>query len=293
MIIQSLSIAVPAGCTNNCSFCVAHMHREDYCNQIEKNKRFTELYTKDYKKRLLFARDNGCNTVMLTGNGEPLLNQNFLEKFALWNESLPSPFRWIEIQTSGTLLNDEYLRFLRNTVGANTISLSLSSMFDSKKNAEYNRTKKGLEVDIDKLCAEIKRYDFNLRLSLNMTDVYNEVTPEEIFLRAKQLRADQVTFRKLYTSSENPDTPENKWIKEHKCSDEKFKEIEDYIKKNGKTLEVLPFGAIKYAIFELGVVVDYDCMSTEVKDNGTVKYLVLRENCKLYSRWDEKGSLIF
>lgn len=293
MIIQSLSIAVPANCTNNCSFCVAHMHREDYCNQIEKNRRFTELYTKDYKKRLLFARDNGCNTIMLTGNGEPLLNQNFLEKFALWNESLPSPFRWIEIQTSGTLLDDEYLRFLRNTVGVNTISISLSSVFDSKKNAEYNRTKIGLEVDIDKLCKDIKNYDFNLRLSLNMTDVYNNYQARDIFFRAKQLNADQVTFRKLYTSSGNPDSPENQWIKEHKCDDKKLEEVETYIKKYGRALEVLPFGAIKYSLDGLGVVIDADCMSTELKDNGTVKYLVLRENCKLYSQWDEKGSLIF
>lgn len=293
MIIQSLSIAVPAGCTNNCSFCVAHMHREDYCNQIEKNRRFTDLYTKDYKKRLLFARDNGCNTVMLTGNGEPLLNQAFLEKFALWNESLPSPFIWIEIQTSGTLLNDEYLRFLRNTVGVNTISLSLSSVFNNMKNAEYNKTKKGLEVSIDSLCAEIKRYDFNLRLSLNMTDVYNDVEPEEIFNRAKQLQADQITFRKLYTSAENPDSPENEWIRKHRCKDSKFTQIEEYVKTKGRPLEVLPFGAIKYSVFGLGIVVDSDCMSTEVKNDGAVKYLVLRENCKLYSQWDEKGSLIF
>lgn len=293
MIIQSLSVVVPASCPNNCAFCVSHMHREDYINQIEKNRRFTELYTKDYKKRLLFARDNGCNTVMLTGNGEPLMNQNFLEKFALWNESLPSPFRWIEIQTSGTLLDDEYLRFLRNTVGVNTISLSLSSIFDSKKNAEYNRTKKGMEVDIDNVCREIKKYDFNLRLSLNMTDVYNNVKPEAIFDRAKELGADQITFRKLYMSPDNPDCPQNKWIQEHKCSNGKFAEIENFVKTNGRALEILPFGAIKYAIYGFSVVIDNDCMSTEVKSNDTVKYLILRENCKLYSRWDEKGSLIF
>lgn len=293
MIIQSLSVCVPAVCLNNCAFCVSHMHREDYVNQIEKNRRFVDLYTKDYKKRLLFARDNGCNTVMLTGNGDPLLNQDFLEKFALWNESLPSPFIWIEIQTSGVTLDDEKLRFLRNTVGVNTISLSMSSIFDSKKNAEYNGTKKGFEVDIDNVCSEIKRYDFNLRLSLNMTDVYNNVEPKAIFDRAKELNADQITFRKLYTSSENHDCPQNQWIREHKCSDEKFAEIEDFVRTQGKALEILPFGATKYAIFGFSVVVDNDCMSTEVKDNDTVKYLILRENCKLYSRWDEKGSLIF
>ena len=119
------------------------MRRDEYPNQIEKNHRFRDLYKKDYKKRLLFARDNGCNTVMLTGNGEPLLNRNFLEMFGEWNDNLPNPFRWIEIQTSGTLLDDEYLRFLRNTVGVNTISLSLSAL-STNANANINRTHENL-----------------------------------------------------------------------------------------------------------------------------------------------------
>lgn len=291
MQIQSLSIDVPAKCTNKCSFCVACMHHEDYTNQIEKNRRFTELYSKDYKKRLMFARDNGCNTIILTGNGEPLLNQTFLEKFSLWNESLPSPFKWIEIQTSGTLLNDEYLRFLRNTVGVNTISLSLSSVFSSKDNAFYNQTIEGYAINIDSLCKEIKRYDFNLRLSLNMTDFYNSVSPGEIFKRASELDADQVTLRILYESDKTIENDQNKWIKEHRCSSRKIQEINEYIKKNGVPLEILPFGAVKYSLASMGVVLDDDCMSMELKE--TVKYLILRPNAKLYSKWDDKNSLIF
>lgn len=291
MKIQSLSIAVPAPCLNKCHFCVAQMHDEDYTNQIEKNERFTDLYVKDYRKRLSFARDNGCNTMMITGNGEPLLNRPFLEKLAYWNDSLTSPFRWIELQTSGTKLDETYLRFLRNTVGVNTISLSLSDVFSSAKNAEYNATLKGFEVDIDALCKEIKRYDFNLRLSLNMTDSYNDKTVEEIFARCEELGADQVTFRKFYVSKDNPYSPQNKWIEMHKCNDSKFDEVVAEVTTFGEALEVLPFGAVKYSYRKFGVVVDKDCMSEEVKE--AVKYLVLRPDCKLYSKWDDKNSLVF
>lgn len=291
MKIQSLSIDVPSGCLNNCEFCVAHMHYEDYCNQIEKNRRFTDLYVEDYQKRLMFARDNGCNTVMLTGNGEPLMNQVFLEKFAYWNNALPSPFRWIEIQTSGTLLDDEYLRFLRNMVGVDTISLSLSSIFSSEENAIYNKTNKKHIVDIDKLCSEIKRYDFNLRLSLNMTDWYNNYTAKDVFDRAKSLDANQITFRVLYESPINPNSKENIWIKEHRCNESVMASIKEYIINNGTPLEILPFGAMKYSLEDMSVVVDDDCMAQELKDS--VKYLVLRPNCRLYSKWDDKGSLIF
>ena len=291
MNVQSLSICVPASCPNNCKFCVAHMHKEDYVNQIEKNKRFRDLYKEDFKKRLLFARDNGCNTVILTGNGEPLMNQKFLEDFGEWNKNLLHPFYWIEVQTSGVLLNDEYLRFLRNSVGITTISLSLSSIFNDEKNFEYNGTPEQLRFDLEKLCSEIKRYDFNLRLSLNMTDEYNDKSAEEIFDRLKELGADQVTFRVLYKSSENPNSPQNKWIEEHGCLSSIINRINNYIERNGQKLELLPFGAMRYAVRDISTVVDNDCISVETKD--TLKYLVLRPDCKLYTKWDTKGSILF
>ena len=88
MIVQSLSIAVPAGCPNNCKFCVSKMHEEDYANQIEKNLRFRDLYKKDYLARMAFARDNGCNVLMFTGNGKPLMNKRFMEEVADLNAKL-------------------------------------------------------------------------------------------------------------------------------------------------------------------------------------------------------------
>ena len=71
----------------------------------------------------------------------------------------------------------------------------------------------------------------------------------------------------------------------------KIREITEYVKSNGRALEVLPFGSIKYSVNGMGVVIDTDCMSTEAKD--TIRYLILRPNAKLYSKWDDKGSLVF
>ena len=41
----------------------------------------------------------------------------------------------------------------------------------------------------------------------------------------------------------------------------------------------------------MSVVIDNDCISKE--NNESLKYVILRENGKLYCRWDDKGSLIF
>ena len=291
MDVQSLSIVVPGGCPNRCCFCVSDLHPNPLKNQIEENLRFYDLYRRDFIQRLMFARDNGCNTVMLTGNGEPLINKSFLKSFSEWNWGMPSPFRWIEIQTSGVTLDEEKLRWLRNTIGVSTISLSISDVFSSAGNANYNRTPEKLIVDIDALCAEIKRYDFNLRLSLNMTDVYNGRPAQEIFDRCKQLGANQITFRVLYTSPHEDPHGIDAWIREHRCVDTHIEEIKSCVREYGHVLERLPFGALRYSVNGMSVVVDDDCMSTE--DKNEVKYLILQPNCKLYTKWDDEGSILF
>lgn len=288
MKIQSLSIVVPnKGCINDCKFCCAKMHTEDYKNQLDANLPFYDLYIKDYLKRLEYARDNGCNTVMLTGNSEPQQNRQFLMMFGLLNQMLSKPFRIIEMQTTGTLLDRNYLRFLRNHVGVSTISLSLSS-FDSILNADICGMKK--PVDIYELCSLIKEYDFNLRLSLNISGV----TPrslDTIFDKCIEVGADQVTFRKLYTSGE--DTPQDKWIANNLFVgyDGWFDDINSYIAATGKLLNILEYGQKQYSVCGMSVVVDDDCMSQQAKES--MKYLILRPDCKLYSKWDDKSSLIF
>lgn len=291
MQVQSLSVCVPGGCPNDCKFCVSKMKRDEYCNQIEGNKAFRHLYKEDFKTRLKFARDNGCNTVILTGDSEPIYNKKFLEDFFEWNQHLPNPFRWIEIQTSGVGLVDPnrddqpVLRWFRNS-GVTTISLSLSS-FNNDKNAEYNGTPDKLRINIANVCEQIKKYDFNLRLSLNMTDAFDEF----LFNECNRVQANQVTFRVLYTSGDSQ-LDQNVWIDQHSADPKLIKQINRHIKENGRRLERLPFGAVRYSVDEMSVVVDDDCMST-AEDKDTIRYMVLRPDCRLYSKWDDKGSIIF
>jgi sulfatase maturation enzyme AslB (radical SAM superfamily) len=262
---------------------------DDKVNQIEKNKRFTELYERDYKARMQFARENGCNTVILTGKGEALQNQNFLTRFAHYNEMIDNPFRWIELQTTGVYLTDETLRFLRNTIRVSTIALSIANVFDSEDNARTAVMSDALKFDIDELCAEIKRYDFNLRICINMTSRYLGVAPETIFDRLFKLNADQVLFRLLYESQ--GDAPEDKWVRDNRLTETEFAPILAHIQKHGRELEKLPTGASRYSVGGVSTVVDDDCMSRIPKD--VVRYLILQPNCKLYSKWDDPGSLIF
>lgn len=292
MKIQSLSVVVPTnGCINDCRFCVSRMKLDEYKNQMDDNRPFYDLYLKDYIKRLEFARDNGCNTVILTGNGEPQQNRGFLTDFGLFMMLLERPFRNIEMQTTGALLDEPYLRFLRNHVGVNLISLSVSAL-NNADNAKYNGIRSNsTHVKLEELCEKIKKYDFNLRLSINMTDALDNIPTWEIFHVCKETyHSDQITFRKLYKSP-NGDTQQDKWIDEHGASEKTIANVREFILTEGRPLEKLEYGQTRYSIGDMSVVLDDDCMSQEVKE--ALKYLILRPNCKLYSKWDDKASLIF
>jgi len=338
MKIQSLSIHVPTnGCVNNCMGCVSRMHRSPYKNRINYItypiiSKEIEFIKKEYLRKLHFTKENGVNNIILTGIGEPLQNKDFLKWFGKLGL-----FRWIELQTAGNMLLDESLfdkktgkefevysnlEFLQD-IGVSTISLSLWDMFDSQNNDRIVQMPVMHGKFIDKVCKAIKDHNFNLRLSLNMTDVYNNKTAEEIFARVKELGADQVTFRKLYKSPEG-NTKQDKWIDENtKHTFEIFNRLDDYIlgefketivgqshnslggsyetirfareDGNGKFLGVLPFGTKKYSVNGITTVIDDNCMddATKRENLDTYKYLILRPNCKLYSNWDDPGSLIF
>jgi hypothetical protein len=288
MIVQSLNLCVPGGCPNDCKFCVARMHANDYSNLVENDGTNRDIHERDYKDRLQFARDNGCNTVVLTGTGEPLSNTRFLDRFNKWNREIPSPFKWIDLQTSGVYLNEGLLMHLRDNTSISTISLSVSDMFSDERNAEICGTPERLKFSLKERCSQIRNRGFNLRLALNMSSVYNGVDPAILFGRAAELGANQVTFKRL-DSSGNPDGSQAQWINSHPYED--FTEIRDYIGMNGRSLEIMPYGATRYSVHGMSTVTDHDCMSRQAKE--VIKYLVLRPDCRLYTKWDDRGSLLF
>ena len=290
MNIQSLSIVVPGkSCINDCYCCVSKMHGQDYKNHLEENLPFYDLYLNDYIKRLEFCRDNGCNTVMLTGGIEPQQNKRFLVDFGIMLRLMKHPFRNIEMQTTGTLIDEKTLRFIRNHVGVSTIALSLFSL-DDNENHWCKNTPRGLIVGIKQLCCEIKRYDFNLRLCLNLTRFFNQRDVDLLFDDCKALGADQITFRRLF--SDNDDTSQGKWVMENSIDVFRYECIKNYVLSDKfKRLRQLEYGQNSYSVKGMSVMLDEDCMAKENKPE--YKYLVLRPNGRLYGSWDDPASLIF
>lgn len=300
---QSLSICVPGKkCINQCKFCVSCMHADAYKNQMDENLPFYDLYFEDYVKRMIFAKENDANIMMITGDIEPLQNRNFLQTLAVINKYvLPqrgcSAFNWIEVQTSAVGFDRNCARFLRNTVGVSVLSFSLSS-FDDDVNAEIVGMPKNMKVNIEEACAIAKEYDFTLRLSLNMSKQmiisvtessrYSNIMPE-IFSKVKELGADQVTFRKFYTDGNNE---QSNWIRNNAVSDNFFKALHSYVKDNGRLIGTLPYGYNQYSVNGISTVIDEDCMNEAKVEKEASKYFVIRPDCKIYDGWN-KEDIIF
>lgn len=263
----------------------------DYPVKLYGEQNNTGFYDTEYVKRMAFARDNGCNTAMLTGISEPQQDMGFIEDFYNFNQRLDNPFKVIEMQTTGAGLTKEKIGLLIRRFGVTTISLSISS-FDSETNAQINGTTSANKVDLEAFCAMVKEAGGLLRLSINLTnefDVYQN-SPWKLFNECKyRYGADQVTLRELYGDES---TPQGAWIEANGASPRTKYALEQYIIQFGNELERLEFGRIKYSVLGMGVVLDNDCMAKET-GKDVLKYAILRPNCRLYSRWDDPGSLIF
>ena len=293
MVVQTISVVVPTrGCVNNCKFCVSKTHDNDYDFRLaNKDSDDYFFYREDIKRRLKYASLHGVVTLVLTGTGEALQNTKFLTMLDGVLQELGEPFPRIELQTTGVLLTDKNLQFLRE-MGVTTISLSVSDVFDNDNNMEIISTPKPLRFTLEDVTERISKHGFNVRLSLNMTSSYDDIKdPGAFFTRARELYASQITFRELYHSDN--DTEEDRWVIDNSIDESVMLSIKRYVSNNGRALYRLPFGATVYSIDGISTVIDTDCMDSKGEADDILKYLILREDGKLYSHWDDKGSIVY
>ena len=307
MKIQSFNVSVPAPCMNRCKFCVSATRRceEDVLkiqnDILDKNEIFHNHFSEDmWDKNISYYIDKfnyvsrKCDTLLVTSTGEPMLNKKFIEFIGIVNQIIETPFRNIEIQTSGLLLNQKNIDFLISKLRVKTISLSLSAL-DEELNFRYNNPiHDKFRLNIKDTCKLIKDNGLNLRLSLTLTDYYNKYDSVDImgslFDRIKNLGADQVTFKSLYESGGN--LPEDLWVRKHKANPKIEPLITEYIRTEGDIIRRLYTGEYVFSINGMAVVINKDCMSTKIIDD-VLRYVILKSNGKLYTRWDNPASLLF
>lgn len=291
MQVKSLSIIVPEEpCINNCAYCIYEMQGERNGNCLDGSMPGYILSKKDYATRLAFAREDGCNALVLTGQCEPQQHRAFLTDIGNINNNLANPFPIVDMQTTGVLLDKEYLYFLRVAVGVNIITLQVASFLDPVNQVMIGMMQEN-KLELEPLCRQIRKSGFMLRLAIHLTDYFNvyQGVPEQLFKDAKEkFGAQQITLRIL---SKDGDSIQADWVREHSASEIVIDELKDYIGNKGIQLEQLEYGMHRYSIMGMSVIIDSKRMPGALY--GRPERPVMRADGRLYSRWDDEGSIIF
>ena len=53
-----------------------------------------------------------------------------------------------------------------------------------------------------------------------------------------------------------------------------FEEINQYIRENGRLIDILPYGYEQYSVEDMSVVIDMDCMNEQKSQKQVSKYFV-------------------
>ena len=273
-VIGSLQITVPAGCMNNCSFCIYKQHGSKFVDLYLEDK---ERWCVEIEKRLRYVAER-VDAVMITGQGEPILNLQYIQQVTALLEKVSPNLTHIELQTSGVGLTSEKLDELFAT-GIRVISLSVPAL---EKDAiiEIMQVPTSYNYDPFELVKLIKSVGFTLRLSVAMTSWFDDFTIDEVMHKLQvEWAPDQVSFKKLYGA-------EGLSSKKYDTFVHEFKEDP-----KNKKLEQLAIGVWKYDSNGIAVVWNDDCMVQYNQEKP--RYLILQSDGKLYTRWDSKASLIF
>jgi uncharacterized Fe-S cluster-containing radical SAM superfamily protein len=272
-MIGSLQITVPAGCMNNCGFCVYKLHATKFKTEWKSDH---ERWYWDVERRLRYAADR-VEAVMITSHGEPTLNMTYIMDILNILRMVTPWLSHIEIQTSGVGLTEEKLDLLYE-LGVRVISLSIPAL-DKSKILEIMRVPEKYDYDPLALSELIRSKGLTLRLSIAMTDWFDRFTLDEIMNELEShWKPDQVSFKKLIGADD--------------MASKRYTEfLEEFKSRNYNRLELLPLGVWKYEAHGIAIVWNDDCMVSEAQQSP--RYLILQPDGKLYTRWDTKASLIF
>lgn len=215
--VNSLQVMVPfKRCINNCKFCISYTN----CVSVDaKIIEFCDNLKDIFVNKLSFLNSTGCNNIVITGDNEPLMNEDFLLFFSSVLRASTCKFKNIELQTSGVLLNKDVLYFLRNNLKINFVNLSISSL-DINVNSEIMGIRRDLIYDFKKMSNEIHDSRMQLRITIILTEWFNKYQNNIAALINDILSIfspEQITFKKLISVKKMSSTYE--WIEKHSASE--------------------------------------------------------------------------
>lgn len=263
-------------CNANCPFCVAQMTASKFSPDINfDEKRFKCAC------QIVDQMKDGLLTVLLTGQGEPLL---FPKQITRYLDCIDFRFPLIELQTNGTLVkkNLDNLKRWRDK-GLTLVCLSIAT-----SDAEASNRIMGIKddsYDYWKTANMIQEIGLNVRLNCTMTKVgtYKPEDCESIIFRANNAGIFQTTFREVEMPQPVTCYKTAAWVTMNKPVSA-ARRLHDYLAFRGaiRLLE-LPHGGAVYSYKDQNVAVG-NCL-TETTNPDDIRQLIFFPDGRLVYSW--------
>lgn len=268
-------------CNANCPFCVSKMTASEFSDNVDFDERKFEIAV-----RIVEQMREGLLTVLLTGQGEPLL---FPKQIARYLLLLDDRFPRIELQTNGTLVErnlDNLRRWMSDGLTLVCLSIAANSYVTSNaimgiKDASYNYWK---TADM------LQGIGLNVRLNCTMTKAgtYLPEDCENIINRANNAGILQTTFREVEMPTPCYNAMIGAWIGENKPEDA-AKNLHYYLALNGAVrLLELPHGGVVYDFKDQNVAIG-NCL-TSTTDPDDIRQVIFFPDGRVAYDWKYKGA---
>lgn len=269
---ENLTISVPnKGCNKNCPYCVSRM-----TGYIDEN---SELIFRNIQKVLKIAEIAEVSSILLTGKGEPLLNDSleFIAEFCKYTKNWP-----IELQTNGICLlqKPDLIHYLYD-LGINVIAVSIdnNNQLTQMKEVFKNIYHKGM------LC----------RMTLNITNLLEINNFSELLDYCYQNNVSQLSLRKIVVPEGPNDNSVVKWIEEN-VDESSYTRLlttsNQYLSKEGKLIRTTTDGITIWDCHGVSFAhIDY-CIQERNQSNN-IRSLIFAEDGHLYTSWNSKASALF
>lgn len=294
MKFQTLSlVAGTQACNARCPFCVSRMTGMEFIDTKPE-----EINVRKLKKALRLAEIGNVTTAIITGKGEPMLFPNHIDTYMSNLATFNFPF--IELQTNGSILNEEYYKglnvesMLERWAASGLTTILISNVgFDDYMNSMIYFPHKKAWIDIKKVVDKVQKHGINIRLT---TVGINQAidSPEKLVKLlewAEFLGVKQLTWRPVNKpTGEGSDGGVYNWVKDNGLRHDQVQSISDYVTRNGTLLYKLVHGAAVYDLHGKNFCLS-NCLTHDPNEE-TVRQLIFYPDGSLYTDWQYKGSVL-
>ena len=270
MKANNLTISISAPCRRNCPYCISNMTFYPKAND--------DLFLRNLDKAIKMAHLCGVTSVLITSKGEPLNRLDYIKNLAEAFKLFP-----LEIQTNGEMLIGMGVLDMLYYSGVNTIAISVDSMAAIKT--------------LEPVYSMIAGYGFNLRLTIVISDLWEEkdVKPLLEYCASNGIR--QLTFRLttipyIYRTGEKSEAT-IKWIEENtKKSQKEFFESINMFANSENLVRELAFGPKVYSAMGISITSIPYCIQ-EHNNTQDIRSLIYHQDGHMYTSWDKPASILF